>query len=145
MDLNAAVTAALIFGVISFIIVVGYIIGVNFIFPKYSGLPPWSTITFYGGVTLLSIILLLNITYSSLASTDDIQNNPGESTMNTGFIATLMTLLSIVNWLVFYTQYANIGTSASDTEEYLQLLLPANLLLSIVMVSMIFSKKFSEV
>ena len=148
MDLNAAVIASLVFGVVSFVILVVYIVTVNYILPNYPSSMPWSTITFYGSILALFLVLPLNITYSSLASTDDLQNKSGgenSATMNTVFIATLMTLLSLVNWLVFYTQYANIGSSASDTAQYLQLMLPANLLLSIVMVSIIITHKFSQI
>jgi hypothetical protein len=137
MDVNGVAIAGLVFGIISFLALLVYFVTVNLILPSYgSSSVPWNMIMFYISAFALLLILPLNITYSSL-SRDVLENKVGNITTNTVFIITLMVLLSIVNILVGYFQYLNIGKNMTDTTEYLQLLLPANLLISVIAVSLI--------
>ena len=98
---------------------------------------------------MLPCILILNTTYSSLdietLNTLTNDKNAKSPTINTVFITTLMVLLSVVNVLLGYTQYTNIGGSATDTTEYLQLLLPANLLISTIAVAIIMMQKLAGI
>jgi len=149
MDVNAAVIAALVFGIVSFLGLVVYLVTVNFILPNNPGTMSWGKITFYITAFLLPCILILNTTYSSLdmetLNTLTNDKNAKSPTINTVFITTLMVLLSVVNVLIGYTQYTTIGGSAADTTEYLQLLLPANLLISTIAVAIIMMQKLAGI
>ena len=143
MDVNGVAVAGLVFGIISFLALLVYFITVNLILPNYAGSSvPWNMIMYYISVLGLVIIFPLNITYSSL-SPDALDNKVGEVTTSTVFIITLMTLFSVVNVLIGYFQYLNIGKNMTDTTEYLQLLLPANLFISIIAVSLITMQKLT--
>ena len=149
MNVNAAVIAALVFGILSFVGLVAYLFIVNIILPNYNGAPPWNVITFYITAFALFCAIILNISYSSL-SMETLQTNTtyGDTktpTINTVFIITLMSLLSVANILVGYTGYLDIGTSAKETTEYLQLLLPANLFISTIAVAIIMMQKLSGI
>ena len=109
MNVNAAVIAALVFGILSFVGLVVYLVTVNIILPNYNGFPPWNAILFYISGFGVLCTLILNIAYYSL-DTETLQTNTtyGDTktpTINTVFIITLMSLFSVVNILVGYTQY----------------------------------------
>jgi len=140
MDVNSVSIAGLVFGVISFVGLLMYLVIVNFILPKYSSSVPLGDILFYASIVGMLIILPLNITYGSLAG-----SGKSSDQMNTAFIATVMVLLTIVNVLVGYSEYLKIGTSAAYTGQYLQILLPANLLISVIAVSIIIMKQIGHI
>jgi len=140
MDVNSVSIAGLVFGVISFVGLLMYLVIVNFILPKYSSSVPLGDILFYASIVGMLIILPLNTTYGSLAG-----SGKSSDQMNTAFIATVMVLLTIVNVLVGYSEYLKIGTSAAYTGQYLQILLPANLLISVIAVSIIIMKQIGHI
>jgi len=129
-----------VFGIVAFIGLCLYIVAINFIFPQYSGMMPVIDMIFYMICLGMGIIGILNAVYAGLAG-----SGKTSDTMNTAFIATILVLLSIVNVLIGYGEYLAMGTNMNNTVEYLQLLLPANLLISVLAVSMITMHKLSGV
>lgn len=129
-----------VFGIVAFIGLCLYIVAINFIFPQYSGTMPVIDMIFYMICLGMGIIGILNAVYAGLAG-----SGKTSDTMNTAFIATILVLLSIVNVLLGYGEYLAMGTNMNNTVEYLQLLLPANLLISVLAVSMITMHKLSGV
>ena len=123
--------AGLVFGVASFIVVCGYLVVINFVLPSYKGgILPWGDIGGYSCMFALALLLPINFAFSSIAATSSTK-------IKEALIITLMVLLSIINVLVGYTAYLRIGKSMTGTLDYLEIGLPANLLVSIVAVAMI--------
>jgi hypothetical protein len=87
---------------------------------------------------LLRLILPINFAFSSLAGT-------ATPAINNALIITLMVLLSVINVLIGYTAYLKIGKSMTGTLNYLDIGLPANLLVSIIAVAMIMMNTLASV
>jgi len=129
-----------VFGIVAFIGLCLYIVVIYVIFPQYSGSMPPMDMIFYIICLGMGIIGILNAVYGGLAG-----SGKTSDTMNTAFIATILLLLSIVNVLIGYGEYLTMGTSMENTVEYLQLLLPANLFISVLAVCIITMHKLSGV
>jgi len=133
--------AALVFGVISFLLVIAYVVITHFVLP-YS---PAGGITITDGISYavligLAVVMIINITYASLHGAG--KTNPGS---NTALVASSMTILAIANVALGYGAYIKIGKNMADSAQYFKLLLPANLLISVVASSLIIMQKVSSV
>lgn len=141
MDTTAISIAGLVFGLIAFLLVIAYV----FIMPLISQYSPTGGIVFTDGISYavligLAVVMIINITYASLHGAG--KTNPGS---DTGLIASSMTILAIANVALGYGAYVKIGKNMADSAQYFKLLLPANLLISVVATCLIIMQKVSSV
>jgi len=141
MDTTAISIAGLVFGLIAFLLVIAYVVVTHIVLPNSAT----GTLTFANGLSYavvvgLGVVGIVNIAYTSLNATG--KTSPST---NVALIATTMTLLAIINIVLGYAEYSVMGTNMADRAQYFQMLLPANLLISVVATSLILMQKLSSV
>jgi hypothetical protein len=140
-DVTGLSIAGVVLGTISLLIVCGYLIIINFILPSYkNGALPWADIGGYACIFGLALLFPINFAFSSMVGSENTTPQ-----INNALIITLTILLSVINVVIGYTAYLKIGKSMTGTLDYLEVGLPANLLVSIVAVAMIMMNTLASV
>lgn len=133
-DSSIAANAGVALGTVSVILVVGYIYWQEFMTASGSMIDNIG----YAILFILLFIFCLDTAYLSLYS----KGGATESTRH-GLIGTSMILLAIVNIALGYAVYKLNGTVNKDYAQYFNLMLPANMLITVIATSIIIMQKLT--
>lgn len=133
-DSSIAANAGVALGTVSVVLVIGYIYWQEFMTASGSMIDNIG----YAILFILLFIFCLDTAYMGLYSS-------GKSTQETrnGLIGTSMILLAIVNIALGYAVYKLNGTVNRDYVQYFNLMLPANMLITILATSIIIMQKLT--
>ena len=133
---TASANAGLALGVVSLILVVGYIYYQEFMTVSSSY---WDTVG-YGILFILLFVLCMDTAYMSIYSA-------GNSTpaLRNGLIGTTMTMLALSSIALGIAVFKINGTNNVENKQYVQFMLPANFLITVIATSIIIMQKLTSV